>query len=149
MSQSMPAIANLHWVTDGLFAAGQPGPDDWAKLGGAGVRSVVNLRTAAEQFGMAERELVEAAGLAYAQVPVADGAALGAAVVAQVHRALSTLPAPCLVHCASANRVGAVLALRSAWHLGATPEAALEVGRRAGLASLEPLVRHHLGTAAD
>jgi hypothetical protein len=50
-----------------------------------------------------------------------------------------------LLHCASANRVGALLALREAWHRGAEPQAALAVGIEAGLTGLEPATREKLG----
>lgn len=144
MAATFPMIPNFRPLEAGLYCSGQPGPGDWAALQASGVRSVINLRAPAEQAEGAEQGHVESAGLAYAQVPVADGAALGRTLVARVHEAMQSLPAPWLVHCASGNRVGAVLALRAAWHLGAGPEAAVQLGRRAGLDSLEPIVRQQL-----
>ena len=41
-----------------------------------------------------------------------------------------------LLHCASGNRVGALMALRAAWLHGASDEEALAIGRAHGLASL-------------
>jgi hypothetical protein len=49
-----------------------------------------------------------------------------------------------LVHCASSNRVGAMIALRAALVDGASADAALAEGRRWGLKSLEPQVRERL-----
>jgi anti-sigma regulatory factor (Ser/Thr protein kinase) len=46
-----------------------------------------------------------------------------------------------LVHCASSNRVGALLALRAHWLQGSGAEAAIDVGHAAGLTGLEPAVR--------
>jgi len=50
---------------------------------------------------------------------------------------------PVLVHCGSANRVGALLALRKSM-AGADDEAALEYGRKGGMTSLEPRVKEAL-----
>jgi protein tyrosine phosphatase (PTP) superfamily phosphohydrolase (DUF442 family) len=51
---------------------------------------------------------------------------------------------PALVHCASSNRVGALLALRAFYVAGASPSDALETGRRAGLSGLEEDVKQRL-----
>ena len=48
-----------------------------------------------------------------------------------------------LLHCASGNRVGALLALAAAED-GASDDAALELGRRAGLGSQVPTVEQVL-----
>ena len=46
-----------------------------------------------------------------------------------------------LVHCSSANRAGALLALADAWFGSRNVENALALGCDAGLAALEPTVR--------
>jgi uncharacterized protein (TIGR01244 family) len=149
MESRLAAIASFRRVGPEMYASGQPAPEDWPLLRACGVRSVVNLRTASEQPGASEQGAVESAGLAYAPIPVADGNALSRGLVAHFHQALQSLAPPWLVHCASANRVGAMLALHAAWHGGLEPDAALELGRRAGLTSLEPMVRQHLGLPGE
>ena len=53
---------------------------------------------------------------------------------------LSDVRGPVLLHCASGNRVGALLSLRA--HMqGASPEEALELGTEAGLSSLSDTVK--------
>ena len=52
--------------------------------------------------------------------------------------------APVLVHCASANRAGGLLALMAASEEGMDKEAALEFGRDAGMKSTEARVREVL-----
>ena len=47
---------------------------------------------------------------------------------------------PAMVHCASGNRVGAMLALKAAWIDGASPEEALQLGVDAGLTRLHDRV---------
>ena len=131
-------------AADGLYSAGQPEPTHWVALAAAGLRGVVNLRPAAEQPARDEAQEVSAAGLAYASLPIADAGGLGRDSAAALDRVLRQLPSPLLVHCASGNRVGALMALREAWFNGASAGTALERGRAAGLAGLEPQVRRLL-----
>lgn len=55
------------------------------------------------------------------------------------------LGGPVYLHCASSNRVGASWALYNALRRGVPAEEAIELGRAAGLTSLESLVRDVLG----
>ena len=52
---------------------------------------------------------------------------------------------PVLLHCASGNRAGALLALKAHSIDLLPPAQALELGRRAGLKALEPVVRQLIG----
>ena len=56
---------------------------------------------------------------------------------------LESYDGPVLIHCASSNRVGALLALRESLR-GASDEEALEFGKQAGMTRLEPLVKERL-----
>ena len=142
------AIPGWRQAADGLYSAGQPEPRHWSALAAAGLRSVLNLRPADEQPGRDESREVVDAGLAYAVLPIADAGALGRESAAALDHALRRLPRPLLVHCASGNRVGALIALREAWFAGADARTALSRGRAAGLAGLEPQVRRQLGLPA-
>lgn len=128
----------------GVYAAGQPGDPDWAELRRDGLASVINLRPPGEQPEAGEADRVRDQGMGYACLPIAGGVDLDRNVVASFDKLMRELPRPVLVHCASANRVGALFALRAAWLNGASKEAALALGRAAGLASLEPRVRELL-----
>ncbi len=137
-----------HRLIDGrLYCAGQPGPDDLRELAQQGVRRVINLRSHGE-LDWDEAACVAACGMEYVNIPVATPADLDRTRADALYRALQG-DAPVLVHCASANRVGALLALVAAWHWGHAPEAALALGRKAGLAALEPAVRVRLGLPLD
>ncbi len=120
-------------------ATGFPG------LAGAGVRTVVDLRSDSE-VSPETRAAAEAAGLSYERVPVRGEADLDL-VSARALDALLDDPAryPVAIVCSSGNRVGALLALRAFWLEGSTPESALALGRDAGLTRLEPTVRLLLG----
>lgn len=129
------------FVSGNLLAAGQPDEATLRAARDAGYTTVVNLRTDGEPIGFDERAVVEALGMRYLQIPVAGAAG----VTDENARALQTAitdaaPRPVLVHCGTANRVGALVALASALD-GAELEDAIIDGRRAGLLGLEPTVR--------
>lgn len=123
---------------DGLVTAGQPDAAQLARLADAGFRSVVDLRAPREARGFDEAEAVRRAGLAYHNVPVVQGMVTDATFAAV--RALLRDPdqRPMLLHCGSANRVGAALIPYLVLDEGLAPEAALRVARDVGLRS-EPL----------
>jgi uncharacterized protein (TIGR01244 family) len=137
-----------HQPRPGLYTGGQPAPVDWSALKALGVTMVINLRPDAEMAGRNEAAEVAAAGMAYIGIPVAGADAVDAENARRLWTLLKTSDAPVFVHCASGNRAGALLAIGAAHQGGMTPEAALEFGRRAGLTSLEPVVRERLGMPA-
>lgn len=60
-------------------------------------------------------------------------------------REIESVPGPVLVHCASGNRVGTLLAIGAVREGGMTPEKGIAFGRAAGLGSAERRVREVLG----
>lgn len=139
------AIPNYRRIQPGLAAAGQPSPEAIARLKEMGFKTVINLRTEKEG-GKAEEQSVAAAGLRYVWVPVSADT-LSAADVDVVAKVLDDPAAgPTLLHCASANRVGAVWAILQV-RRGKSLEEAEAEGRAIGLASpvLQEAVRRVLG----
>lgn len=126
----------------GVYAAGQPTPDDLAALARDGVRTVINLRAPDEPVEFDEAAVAEALGLRYVRIPVAGPADVAPGTVERFSRELELArgEGDVLVHCASANRVGALLALDHGLTHGAPREEALALGRAGGLVSLEPVV---------
>ena len=133
----------------GLHTAGQPSLEQIDALAAQGVRTVIDLRTDGEDRGYDEAAELESRGLAYRRLPIAGAQDLTPANAAALKRLLDAGGDGVLLHCASGNRVGALLALMAAQQEGATPEQALELGRRAGLKSLAPAVEEKLGHAAS
>lgn len=147
--QAAPASAAAwHEPRPGLLTGGQPSAADWAGLKARGVTMVVNLRPDAEMAGRNEAAEVAAAGMAYVGIPVAGADAVDTDNARRLWTLLKSSDTPVFVHCASGNRAGALLALGAAQSGGMAPEAALEFGRKAGLGSLEPVVRERLGLPA-
>lgn len=128
-------------VAGNILSGGQPSAEQLAEARDAGFRMVVNLRGEGEFNGYDEAAAARALGLDYRAIPVASAADVNEANARALQAALTEAgDAPVLVHCASGNRVGALVAL-GAWLDGADPDAAIEAGKRAGLTGLEPHVR--------
>lgn len=138
--QTLPSGTALLSPRPGLYTGGQPGAEDWSALAAAGVRTVVNLRPADELQGRDARAEVEAAGLRYVEIPVAGAGGIEADKAAQLSALLSGADGQVLVHCASGNRVGGLLAVAMA-QSGMDPEQAIAFGRSAGMKSTEARAR--------
>jgi uncharacterized protein (TIGR01244 family) len=127
--------------TGKLECLGQPTREQFEQARDAGCTTVINLRMPGEFDGFDEAALVAELGMRYEHIPVggADGVT---AEAARKFAAVLRDAGDCkvLAHCATSNRVGALLAV-AAWQDGAEPDAAIALGKRAGLASLEPRVR--------
>lgn len=141
-TQPMPVLLTPR---PGLCASGQPGSSAWGPLARAGVRTVVNLRPAEEAPERDEAHEVREAGIAYVHIPVAGPEALTRGAAYALQQVLLSSPPTVLVHCASANRAGALIALADAWFGSRDIENALALGRDAGMTALEPTVRVLLG----
>ncbi|MCI1710580.1 MAG: sulfur transferase domain-containing protein [Chiayiivirga sp.] len=137
-TQTMPVMMTPR---PGLCSSGQPASGAWGALARAGVRAVVNLRPDNEMAGRDEAAELHDAGLAYVHIPVDGPEALTRGAAYALHQVLLTSPPTVLVHCASGNRAGALIALADAWFGSRNAESALALGRDAGLSALEPTVR--------
>lgn len=144
-------VPNARIPMAGVLSGGQPTRDQIAAAGAAGYKTVINLRPETEPGFEWEAAAVKAAGMAYVSIPVAGAAGLTKDNVIRIDAALKAAEAngPVLMHCASGNRIGAVLALRAAWVDGKDPAAALAYGEASGLTHLEPAVRSLLGLPAE
>lgn len=149
-SPEVPAAASATVATDlpglrkprpGLLTAGQPSPEAWSSLAREGVGTVINLRPDSEMSGRDEAAEVAAAGLAYHRLPVAGADGITVENARELMALIEDAEGDVLVHCASGNRVGALLALAAVVEGGKDAEAAVAVGKAAGLGSLEPRVR--------
>lgn len=139
------SLADVAFVTHPeplCFAAGQPATEQFAAFAEQGVKQVLNLRPDEEMGGFDERAIVESAGMTYTVIPVAGPGDLSREKVEQLDQWLaSAASALVLVHCASSNRVGALIALRAAWLQGADEQSAIAQGQAWGLTKMEPMVR--------
>lgn len=132
--------AVLREVADDLFTSGQPTPSQWDAIRRRGVTTVINLRPDAEMDGRNEGYEVASAGMGYRQIGIAGAAGVTDANAARVQALIEAADGPVLLHCSTGNRAGAMLAVIAARN-GTPLEEALELGRRAGMSSLEDGVR--------
>lgn len=127
-------------ASDNMLTAGQPDAEQFRAAADAGVQHVINLRPVPEQ-GEDQTSMVEDLGMRYHHLPIASEHDLNPHTVAMLDGLLGEIgDKPTVFHCASGNRVGALLALRAAWHEGKSAEEALEIGRATGMTKLEPAV---------
>lgn len=141
-----PAGTSVKQPTPQLYVTGQPAEADWRAFADAGVGTVINLRTPGEMKGRDERAEVAAAGMRYLELPIDGGAAVTPENARRLGELLRDARGPVLLHCASGNRVGGLLALLKAGE-GMPAEQALAFGRSAGMTSTEGKVRDTLGVA--
>ncbi|OZB04268.1 MAG: hypothetical protein B7X54_08220 [Idiomarina sp. 34-48-12] len=136
-------VPNIHHPNAQHFTSGKPSKEDLVKLKEQGVTAVINLLTDNDMNNDdQEAQWAQELGLDYYRVPVGGPSDLTRESVADFDRALSaTQNQTTLIHCASSNRVGAMMALHSAWFENATKEQALQTGRDYGLKSLETPVQ--------
>jgi uncharacterized protein (TIGR01244 family) len=132
------AIPNYHVVKPGLATSAQPTPDGLRSLKTKGFKTVINLRMDSEPGVKEEEAAVKEQGLDYVSVPL-SAATLTQDKVDQVRRALEDPKAGAvLLHCASANRAGAVWTVIEVQR-GKSYEEALAAGQAIGLTS-PPLI---------
>jgi uncharacterized protein (TIGR01244 family) len=125
-------LPNATVVRPGLVGAGRPSAEAVATLKQRGFRTVIDLRTPGEPGFADEKAAVEAQGLRYLSVPVVGSAFSGAQVDAVQAALEQAKDGPVLLHCATANRVGAVWTVLQA-RQGMPVDEALKEGARVGL----------------
>ncbi|EGD07444.1 fused DSP-PTPase phosphatase/NAD kinase-like protein [Xanthomonas vesicatoria] len=148
LSSAALAQATHAGSTGNLSSSGQPTQADLRAAAAKGVTTVIDLRGPEEPRGYDEIAATEALGLRYVRLPVRNADALTPEAARVLQRALDQQQhGAVLLHCATGNRAGALLALLAARE-GASTEQALQVGRDAGMRpSLEAAVRKQLDAA--
>ncbi|MBW3551190.1 MAG: hypothetical protein KY442_10365 [Proteobacteria bacterium] len=127
---------------DAHFAGGQPTLEELAQLAHDGVRTVIDLRASGETVDYDESAEAARLGMRYRSLPITGPGDLDRERVERFGRMLDEArrEGGVLIHCASSNRAGALVALDEALNRGRPLDVALERGRAAGLAALEPAV---------
>ncbi|MEM9593689.1 MAG: sulfur transferase domain-containing protein [Acidobacteriota bacterium] len=142
-------IPNARTPLPGMLTGGQPSREALEQAAAAGYGTIVNLRGAGEgDEGWNEAAEVEALGMRYVALPIASADDLDREKILRLVALITdSEPQLMMVHCASGNRVGALIALAAA-EAGTPPDAALRIGLDAGLTGLEPVIRERLGLPA-
>lgn len=127
----------------GITTSGQPDETSLQSLAQAGFVTIIDLRAVDEDRGFDEKSAVEGLGMNYISLPISGADAINFENASLLDETLSGIDGPVLVHCASSNRVGALLSLREKMH-GASADEALRLGTEAGLSSLRATVEARL-----
>jgi uncharacterized protein (TIGR01244 family) len=144
--ESIPVeLPNLRQPQENRIAGGAIDATDLGRLRAAGIKHVINLRTAEESKGFEEGPIATGLGIDYHSIPIAGAQSLTKENARKLDELLKAAgDEPTLVHCGSGNRVGALIAIREGWIYGKPVEAAVAEGKRWGLTSLEGAVRSAL-----
>ncbi|MDP8953110.1 MAG: protein tyrosine phosphatase family protein, partial [Actinomycetota bacterium] len=128
-----PGLENPGQPLKYVATAGQPEEEHLRQLAEAGYRTVIDLRTSEEDPGFDESEMVRQVGMEYVNIPVGHEAIEDETF--EWFRELMKNPErrPVLVHCSSANRVGALLVPYLVLDEGRTPEDTEEIASEVGL----------------
>ncbi len=133
----LAGMKNAACPLPGVTTGGQPDSLQLVALGRSGYRTVLDLRAATEPRGMDEPAVARASGLAYRNLPVTPETLTDSTFAAFRSLAADSASHPILVHCASGNRVGAVmipwLVLDHGWSI----ERAVATANAGGLSSAE------------
>lgn len=142
-------VPNLRQPQEHRLVSGAIDAADLGRIRAAGVKHLINLRTAEESQGFDEALIASGLGLNYHAIPIAGAQSLTRENAQRLDDLLDqTGDQLTLIHCASGNRVGALIAVREAWIKRQPTEAAIAEGKRWGLTSLEGAVRAALQDAS-
>lgn len=150
---SLGNTVNVH-VCGNLYLAGQPTKDDIGQIKAKGIKRVITLREDGE-ISWDEAEAFKSAGVEFESIPLAAPESLTDEVFSNVREYLQdSVRAPTLLHCGSANRVGAVWMVHRVLDQGIEVDTAIKEAKRIGLRNPAyekkaiDYITRHLSTAA-
>lgn len=140
------SMVNVLQPNDLLIVGGQPAEEDFSVFKALGISDVVNLRPVSEVISYDEALLAKAFSMDYHVIPVTEIDSFDMLSAQRLKRILDKRQ-PTVVHCASGNRVGALISLMAFWLEGVSAAEAYKAGINAGMTKLKPEVQQVLGIA--
>ena len=129
-------VPRLLCLDERFATGGQPKEEAFSKLAANGFRSVLSLRQPTEGPDVArEQEVIEKAGLRFINIPVVGSAPKSEDAEAFIKAVKDQSNHPMLIHCGSANRVGAFWMIYRVVEQGWPEDKALEEAIKIGLTS--------------
>ena len=135
-------ISHQNELSDGTITGGEPDPDALDALKSGGFVSLISLRGVGES--PLNGEFFESHGFQFKHLPVSGPSDLMGDFAQQFDDALKSARGKTVVYCATGNRVGAAFAIHAHACGDHDVEAALALGKQAGLTRLEGFVRQYL-----
>ena len=120
-----------------LVTAGQPSAEQMQAAAEAGIRTVIDLRDPMEPRPFDEAATAAELGLTYINAPVTPGTLTDATLERVLAAVRAHTDTPTMLHCASANRVGAALIPYFILDRGMSEQDAVDAAMLVGLRSAE------------
>lgn len=139
------SVARLH-TWNNIFLASQPSPEDFELARMGGIRTVINQRHEREITTFNERDIVSSLGMTYHNPAWNGPDELTDEIIDRTRELLRTAERPVLIHCASANRTGAIWLAFSVLDRGLSWDEALAEAKTVGLRSpdYERIIRDYI-----
>ena len=138
--QRLGSIKQVHALGD-IYLTGQPTPDDLALLKGHGIKTIISLRHT-QELPWDEATAVRQHGMRFVHVPFQSPEQLKTETFDKVLKALRDKQrGPTVLHCGSANRVGAMWYVYRILDGKIDPDAAAKEAKTAGLRNPKYLER--------
>ena len=138
-------IPNARVTKTGLLIGGQPSAEQLKAIGEAGYRTVITLRTHSERGDEGEQSAVERMGMKFVRIPVAGASGLTEDNARTLGKALGQEDVlPAVLHCATGQRVAALLGLKAFVVDRASATAAIDLAKSLGLNKLEAALRERI-----
>jgi uncharacterized protein (TIGR01244 family) len=138
-------IPNARVTKTGLLIGGQPSPEQLKAIREAGYRTVITLRTDSERGDEGEQATVERLGMKFVRIPVAGASGLTEDNARTLGRALGEEDVlPAVLHCATGQRVSALLGLKAFVVDRMSATAAIDLAKSLGLNKLEAALRERI-----
>lgn len=140
-----PGVPNFHKINEQVYRGAQPTPEGFSSLAKLGVKVVVDLR-GKDEHREVEREIVEADGMKYVNLPMKGMATPADEQVAKVMLLLEDSAAgPVFVHCQrGADRTGAVMAIYRIQHDHWSNSDALKEAKSFGMSPFQRAIEHYV-----
>ncbi|MBL4767383.1 MAG: dual specificity protein phosphatase family protein [Rhodobacteraceae bacterium] len=142
---TLTGVASVH---DWLYMAGQPDQETIKGLKNDGFEVVFNIR-GLDEGSFDEKTLVEENGMTYYQVPLLKDGAMDPQAVKDIFAVIQkNRGKKILFHCSSGNRIGAWFAAHLIQDDGYETEAAISLGKQAGItrSGTEKMLRTYLAS---
>jgi uncharacterized protein (TIGR01244 family) len=144
-SLQVSGVGNFHQVNDHIYRGAQPTDAGFQSLAKLGVKTIIDLREA-DSRSLAEKKVVEAAGMRYVNVPLNGMEAPPPSSVEKVIAMFNDASSgPVFVHCRrGADRTGTIVACYRIAHDGWTNAKALSEAKSNGMSWVEIAMQHYV-----
>jgi len=129
-------------VDHSILVGGQPSALDLQYLKTIGIDIVINLRPISEEIDFDQVSVMQNLNMVYHHIVVANETDLTKSTAMKLAQVLPKNGEKCLFHCASGNRVGALLAVKAFGLDGYSGDKAIQFGLDSGMTKWLPMVRN-------